>query len=396
MMQLYGNHIKQETNKKKIVHIYYNTSGNSGLYLNPIRTSLASKFEQVFLVNYYYPLVIEEFKRYFFRLTEKNENNPHKLLLKIGFFRKVIRFVELQSANRKILNYLKKAKPDAVNYSLTNMPGARAFLKRMKKMIPDCKLIVTCHDVVPFHATSIVDYEGIYRLADYLLVHTMNAKAILENQYGVIDEQIIYHPFPLIDLSLLQNRTVWEKEGDAPAFLFIGVMRREKGVQTLVNAWSILGPEFPATLHIAGYKPDDVTIDTSRVESFPNFKITMKSLSDGEYLAAVEEADYVVFPYSQVGNSGVLSSIVSLGKVPITTKLPTFLESDYCMEDLSCEPDNPEELAMLIRYICQNHKKKYSEKVQEILTKLEVNKNEFADLTLKAYEKVLCKEESQQ
>lgn len=396
MTDLYRNYAKQETNKKKIVHIYYNTSGNSGLYLNPIKTSLESKFEQVFLVNYYYPLVIKEFKRYFFRLTEKNEKNPHRLILESGFLRKVIRFAELQSANRKILNYLTKARPDAVNYSLTNMPGAMSFLKQVKKSVPNCKLIVTCHDVVPFHATNAINYEGIYKLADYLLVHTMNAKDILENQYGITSERIIYHPFPLIDLSLLQNRTAWEKRNDAPAFLFIGVMRKEKGVQALVNAWNILGPEFPATIHIAGYKPDDVAIDTSKVESFPNFRITMKSLSDGEYLAAVEEADYVVFPYSKVGNSGVLSSIVSLGKVPITTKLPTFLESDYCMEDLSCEPDNPEELATLIRYICQNHKKKYPGDVQEILAKMEINKSEFADLTLKAYEKVLCEEESQQ
>ena len=71
MTDLHGNQRKQGTDKKKIVHIYYNTSGNSGLYLNPVKVSLESKFRQIFLVNYYYPLKIDGFKRIFFRLTEK-------------------------------------------------------------------------------------------------------------------------------------------------------------------------------------------------------------------------------------------------------------------------------------------------------------------------------------
>ena len=380
--------------KKKIVHIYYNTSGNSGLYLNPIKEALDIEFDQEFLVNYYYPLDCSTFNKWFFKYTEKNENNTNVKLLSHKKLRKVVRYAELKVANQKALKYLKNVKPDAINYSLTNMPDALSFLRKIKEVLPNCKIIVTCHDVVPFQATNGIDYQGIYDFSDYLLVHTTNAIEILKKQYGVFTEKIMYHPFPLIDLSLLssaENKGRIEREN--PNFLFIGVMRKEKGVQTLIDAWKKLGPKFEARLHIAGFKPDDVDIDLNRIEGFPNFKMTIKSLSDKEYLDAVQDADYVVFPYSQVGNSGVLSTVVSLGKVPVTTKLPTFQESEYCLEELSCEPDNVEALAELLKQISVTYQEKYNDEVKYIMQKLLDSKKQFAQSTLVAYKKMLRFEE---
>ena len=380
--------------KKKLVHIYYNTSGNSGLYLNPIKEALDNEFDQAFLVNYYYPLDCSSFYKWFFKYTEKNENNTNVKLLSHKRIRKIVRFAELKIANQKVMKYLKSVKPDAINYSLTNMPDALSFLRKIKSNLPNCNIIVTCHDVVPFQATNGIDYQGIYDLSDYLLVHTTNAIEILQNQYGVSTEKIMYHPFPLIDLSLISSLESTERvERNHPNFLFIGVMRKEKGVQTLVDAWEKLGSEFKARLHIAGFKPDNVSIDLHRIESFSNFKSTIKSLSDYEYLDAVRAADYVVFPYSQVGNSGVLSTVVSLGKVPITTKLPTFLESEYCLEELSCEPDNVDALAELLKKVSATYQEKYNDEVKYIMRKLSYNKKLFAQSTLVAYKKMLRIEE---
>lgn len=379
-------------NKKKIVHIYYNTSGNSGLYLNPIDNALKNEFEQVFLVNYYYPIECDRFKRIFFKFTEKNENNSYHIFLENRKFRKIIRFLELESANRKILQYVKRNRPDAINYSLTNMPFALELLKKIKKILPQCKIIVTCHDVVPFQATKRIDYQGIYNFADFLLVHSNNAIHILENEYRIHKEKIVYHPFPLIDLSLLKAKNEKEEDRvdkDVPHFLFIGVMRAEKGVQTLIDAWKILGPKFKGTLRIAGFKPDDVNLDISGLENFHNFKICMKSLSDDEYYHEVDKADYVVFPYFQVGNSGVLSTIVSLGKVPVTTKLPTFQELDYCMDKLSCKPGDPEALAQLLKKISLAYTSEYNKEVAFVTSMLLQEKKKFADSTLQAYQRML-------
>lgn len=375
--------------RKKICHIYYNTAGNSGLYLNPIAKALEGEYEQIFYVNYYYPLSTEGFNRYFFKLTEKNENNHHILIMKNPLIRKAVRFFELKYENYKVLRELRSNQYDVINYSLTNMPDA-LMLRKIKRILPKAKMVVTCHDVVPFNATNGIDYQTIYDEADTLLVHTRNAFQILKAVYNVPEKKIVYHPFPSIDLSLLNAAgTNRESQEKIPAFLFIGVMRQEKGVQNLVDAWFHLGENFPAKLVIAGFKPDDVEIDFEQISKFKNVNLIVKSLSDDEYFGYVNAADYVVFPYSKVGNSGVLSTVVSLRKIPVTTKLPTFLESGYCIDELMCEPNDVLGLAELINNITHMHSSDYKKYQIKIDGELKKNNGVFEVEVQQAYKYIM-------
>lgn len=374
--------------KRKLAHIYYNTAGNSGLYLNPIVEALNSYYEQKAYVNKYYPLNEKNFHRLFFRFTEKNEINPHRLLKKDTNIRKLLRFCELQIGNYQLLKQLKIFRPDIINYSLTNMPDAPYLLKRIRKVLKDVKIVVTCHDVVPFQATGIIDYRTVYELADYLVVHTYGAIEILKREYQISYDKILYHPFPLIDLNRLNVVVSGEDTHSVPRFLFIGVMRQEKGVQVLVNAWKELGPNFDGKLTIAGFRPENVKIDFSHIRNYKNVKIIEKMLSDEEYLKIVKEADYIVFPYSKVGNSGVLSTVVSLKKVPITTKLPTFIESRYCIKELTCNSDNEKELAALIEAVRFKYWPQYNEEQRYIEKELAISKEEYAQSIRNAYRKI--------
>ena len=372
---------------EKLFHIYYNTSGNSGLYLNPIYEALKEKYNQKFFVNKYYPLNLCEFEKLFFGLTEKNENNPHKWILKMQFTRKLLRGIELVIGNHKLLGIIKMKHPDIINYSLTNMPDAYHVLRRIKRALPKTKLIVTCHDVIPFQETNNIPYQEIYNIADYLLVHNINSAEILKESYKVNGNKILFHPFPLIDISVLKEKGS-ERSSLTPTFLFIGVMRKEKGVQTLIDAWNRLGKNFNAKLIVAGYKPADVELDFSPIEIFSNVILKIKTLSDLEYFDLVDMADYVLFPYLKVGNSGVLSTIVSMGKVPITTRLPTFVESDYVLDELTCAPGDSHQLAELLMKIAADFPRSY--KTQKIYVENSLNRNIelFTVLTNKAYAKI--------
>ena len=370
--------------KKKVAHIYYNTSGNSGLYLNSIDNALCEEFEQKFFVNFYYPLQIENYIKIFFPLTEKNEHNLHIKILKSRYIRKILRYFELKKNNITLFYMLKKWNPDIINYSLTNMPDAYNVLKIIKIILPNVKILVTCHDVIPFQETNNINYKAIYNYADYLIVHTQNAISILENT-----NKILYHPFPLIDLSLLLNNNFIKKNKYYPSFLFIGVMRQEKGIQYLLDAWEILGPDFPAELVVAGFKPKEVSIDFSKLKSFKNFKILEGSLSDEEYIKFIINTDYVIFPYIKVGNSGVLSTVISLNKVPLTTNLPTFIESQYCLNELSCNPGDSQALASLIKQTIINHSEKYKVQQKKIKLALEEYKKDFQVQVLQVYKKIM-------
>lgn len=372
---------------KKLFHIYYNTSGNSGLYLNPIYDALKDEYNQKFFVNKYYPLNLHIFVKLFFQLTEKNENNPHKWILKIGLIRKLLRGIELEIGNNRMLKIIKLECPDIINYSLTNMPDAYYVLKKMRKIVPKAKVLVTCHDVLPFQETKSIPYQKIYNYADYLLVHNANSVEILKRSYNVDKNKILVHPFPLIDISILKRKR-FQKCNSVPTFLFIGVMRKEKGVQFLIDAWSKLGERFNGKLIIAGFKPIDVELDFASIEQFSNVILKIKSLSDLEYFDVVDMADYVLFPYLKVGNSGVLSTIVSMGKVPVTTKLPTFVESDYVLDQLTCQPGDSDDLVRLLMNIEADFPQNYKSQQMHVKNSLIRNKELFSSLTKEAYAKI--------
>lgn len=374
--------------KKKIAHIYYNTSGNSGLYLNSIDTALCDEFEQKFFVNYYYPLNIGNYIKLFFRLTEKNENNIHNYVLNTSYIRKILRYFELKLNNLKLFYMLKKWNPDIINYSLTNMPDAYMVLRIIKMILPNIKLVVTCHDVIPFQETNSINYKIIYDYADYLIVHTKNAISILEDTYKVPKKKILYHPFPLINLSLLSDNNISKKRKSCPSFLFIGVMRQEKGIQYLLDAWELLGQDFLADLIVAGYRPNTVSIDFQKLKSFKNFKIFEGTLSDKEYIKFISDADYVIFPYTKVGNSGVLSTVISLNKVPVTTNLPTFRESEYCLDELCCKAGDSQVLASLIKKIVMSYSEEYEEQQRKIKLALINNEKKFKEQALQVYKSI--------
>ena len=270
------------------------------------------------------------------------------------------------------------------------MPNAYRFLLKLKKVLPNTKIIVTCHDVLPYKSTKNIPYKKIYDIVDFLLIHNEASKGILTNEYCIVENKIIYHPFPLINLELLMNKDEKNNQTEKliPNFLFIGVMREEKGVQLLVDAWERLGSGFKGNLTIAGFKPDNVVIDFNKLDNYSNFKLIDRSLSDAEYISLISDSDYVVFPYLKVGNSGVLSTVISMKKVPIVTKLKVFQESEYINKNLMCEVGNVESLCNTIKNVVSAHNHDYKKYKKEINEQLIKNKTIFDKLVINAYKRI--------
>ncbi|MCL1863983.1 MAG: glycosyltransferase [Defluviitaleaceae bacterium] len=372
-------------NKPKLVHIFYNSAGNGGLYIKPIYDALCNDYVQKCYVNYYYPKAYENFERTFFKFTERNENNPYIRLFFLDILRKIARYIELKLENAKMIRSMVKFEPDIVNYSLMNMPDSMEFIKRIKKSLPKATILVTCHDVTPFESTKGINYQCIYNLSDFLLTHTQNAIEILQNEYSVDKNKIIYHPFPLINLLEINNIKNKIIPNKSPIFLFIGAIREEKGVQHLVDAWELLGEDFNAELVIAGFRPSNVFIDFTKIEKHKNVNLKIAYLSDEDYINLVSQADYVVFPYTKVGNSGVLSTAVSLSKVPIVSRLPTFTESLYYQEHLCFEPGNVKDLVNCLRRTRDTFTESYGEEQRKIAESFDKDKMIFFEEVCRAY-----------
>lgn len=367
----------------KVYHIYWGTAGNAGLYLDEIYQVLKNAgYSQKVFVSYYYPFDYGE--RIFFKRTEM-EHCGYK-----GLTRKVMQAMELLYALVIILWSASKEMPNIVNYSYVSSGNVLLlnFLKLLKRLCK-CKLVITCHDVVPFsrdekeYNREMAIKRKIYALADFYLIHNENSKKDLQRLFGVVNDKILNHPFPLMDLSKLDKgaSTIETKYN----FLFIGQMRREKGVDVLLDAWQHVISACPdAKLCIAGnplYYKDYLEKKKEWCDS-NNVTLKLGFIKDSEYAMTVNSTKCVVFPYTAGTNSGVISTVVSLGRDVITSDIEMFADNPFvCEENMFSAGD----AAALSKKMIEFCKGKVKSDVQQ---RLLAYRNDFARQVRIAYESI--------
>ena len=233
--------------------------------------------------------------------------------------------------------FIYKDNPNIVNYSYVSK-GNRVllfFLKQIKRLCC-CKLIITCHDVIPIiddrdeYNKEIAIKKRILSLADYYLVHTESSKKDLQDIFDISENLILMHIFPLMDLAkfLKSSKDIVVKYD----FLFIGHMRIEKGVNVLIDAWAQYHTKYPKShLCIAGnpnYYKD--YLEKRKKWCFENgIDLKLGFINDDEYINIVKSSRCIVFPYTGGTNSGVISTVVSLGKDVITSDLNMFRNNPF-------------------------------------------------------------------
>lgn len=313
-----------------IYHIYWGTAGNAGLYLDEIYQTLQKAgYKQKVFVSYYYPFDYGE--KVFFKRTEMEHCRYNELV------RKVLQAYEFVVALFIILLQVFKDKPNVINYSYVNRGNALLFhfLKSIN-IISHCKLIITCHDVIPIiddkkaYKKEIAIKKRVFGLADYYLVHTEASKNELQSIFGVREDQVLMHLFPLMDLSKMDKGG--EVVNTKYDFLFIGHMRPEKGIPLLVDAWNEFHRSYPeARLCIAGNPNYYKQYLAEREEWCAKNGIDLKLgfISDEDYIRIVKSSRCVVFPYTGGTNSGVISTVVSLGRDVITSDLGMFANNPF-------------------------------------------------------------------
>lgn len=302
-----------------IYHVYAGTQGSAGLYINEIIKSIGlAAIQQKAFVSYYYPF--KNAKKLFYRFTDlASERKKSK-------FRPYFRYIELIYGLTLVFFEALFKHPRYINYSLnsTYFPEY-IFLILIKKWLR-ISLIITCHDVVPFENsylnTSKENSRRFYLLnmADFLLVHNENSRNDLAQYYHISTSKIIYHLFPIMDLKLLENPNT-EKKID---FLFIGHLRCEKGINVLLEAWKRFNSLHPkANLFVVGNNPPNSGINADEYKKY-NVKFVLHYVNDATYAQYIASARCVVLPYLRGTNSGIPSSVCSLGTNLIVSDIPMF------------------------------------------------------------------------
>lgn len=360
-----------------IYHIYWGTSGNSGLYLDEIYQCLKDAgYAQKIFVNYYYPFDYGE--KIFFR----HSDIAHCKMK--GFRRRLLQMYELLLDFAKILYTARRDKPEVVNYSLAS--GSYnfmvCFLKAIKRL-SGCKLVVTCHDVCPFgsygpKSREMTNRQRIFDVADYLLAHNDSSVKDLQKVFHIDTGKVVQHRFPVMDLKKLYQVKYEPKLCD---FLFIGHFRAEKGVDLLIKAWELVSEgNKNATLWLCG-RPQGQRFDINKLEK-QNVTCKLEYVREDDYCRYIQSARYVVLPYMRGTNSGIVSTVLSLGANVITSDIPMFQDNPLVKEDRMFKSGDVNALAEILQ-------RKYDIKEEtNLASDLQKYRLQFKEELLQAYKTI--------
>ena len=198
------------------------------------------------------------------------------------------------------------------------------------------KVILTVHNVLPhikgYKSKNILG--NIYSLFDGIVVHSEVIKSQMFKIFGAKAKKwsicVIPHGtedklFEKVDENILNNyrnkiKLLKSKEHN---FLFAGIIHENKGLGVLLKSWGEHINKYPSDkLYIIGKTTYNISNELRFIERFHSSIITSFGYkSDEELLAYYLECDFVVLPYKEASQSGVLLTALTLGKPVIATNV---------------------------------------------------------------------------
>lgn len=231
------------------------------------------------------------------------------------------------------------------------------------------------HDVVPYNtnpnASGIVHqdqstlsvYGKIYNLFDLLFIHSksnceqflslypVNSARVFEIPHGT-SEIFLEIPTSHTRQSLCEELSI---PSERSVILFFGTITKYKGVEDLIQAFSLIRQQTNSQLVIAGYPAKDVNVDSLKklaesTGAAGQISWYLDYIPNDMMAPLINLASIVVLPYRAITQSGILQIAYACGKPVVGTKvggLPDVIEDGK--SGLLAEPANPESLADAMR-----------------------------------------------
>jgi glycosyltransferase involved in cell wall biosynthesis len=227
-------------------------------------------------------------------------------------------------------------------------------------------IVYTAHDVLP-HEPDIMSRQHsawIYRKADAVIVHGNSLRGVLQEHFGVADSRV--HVVPHGNYNFVADTpSRWDRESARASFefeardrvvLFFGLIRAYKGLDTLIDAVSLLNARGLADgrrlrLLVAGRAFKDHWQEGRYEERIrearlgDSVSLHLRHIAMAEIPRFFQAADVVAVPYRSGSQSGVLQLAHSFSKPSVATRVGSLGEA--LPEGLirSIEPERPDQLA---------------------------------------------------
>jgi len=272
----------------------------------------------------------------FFRYSEKMKTNK---------IRKIIRGIEYITNMTSLLRIYLNEKPDIIHIQwLLLYQFDFLWLKILRFILRKSKtqLVLTAHDVLP-HVEG-HKYRGIllkiYSQFDAIIVHSESLKSQVYNVFGESAKNWIIKVIPSGNQDVFSKKVKMEeveshmdlikRKSCGRSFLFAGIIHKSKGLDLLLQAWERHIKDFQDdVLYIVGKPQYDIRNELKFVREKLNesVRVSLGYKSDEEMFAYYLSTDFVVLPYKEASQSGVLLTALTLGKPVIVTDVGALPET---------------------------------------------------------------------
>jgi len=308
---------------KPIWHVYYATRGTSGAYIDALlRASSIAGIKAAAFASANYRFSFGKVYKCFFPLTDFTEKRNAFILL--------IRGLELVITYSYVLVLTVFCRPVIVIHLVDDLRVTYMFFKA-------CKLLgltvrITCHDVSSHYLGMNNIRARILAGADELIVHNDAALQIIYEQLGKsVKNKIKMYPFPysaydeIISPHKLDTvRSRLRHEIGTGYYLFLGVVRRSKGIETLLHAWPMFNKDKRERLVIAGKWTDPDKRNRKIADDDDTIAVIDRYVNDEEFVQLIQDAKFVVLPYLDYAHSAVIIACGNHGGAVVISDIDLF------------------------------------------------------------------------
>ncbi|MCS3796114.1 glycosyltransferase family 4 protein [Niastella sp. OAS944] len=259
-------------------------------------------------------------------------------------------------ASGNVWRYIKQFKPDIIHFETFGLRaiGMLPYLRSVKNVC------ISIHDPVP-HTGENTWKVSLPRkfffnmpVKKQYLFYSQFAKRQFEDHYKILkDARRVLHMSPYSFLNNLVNKD----ESAKKHILFFGRLSPYKGIDDLLLAMPGVFNEFPdEKLIIAGKGYPGFEIDEAVLTKYKN-NITLidRHIANDELATLIKQAKFIVCPYKDATQSGVLMTAFGLNTPVIATNVgsfPEFIQDN--VNGLLVPPNDPGKLAEGIKFALRN------------------------------------------
>jgi glycosyltransferase involved in cell wall biosynthesis len=253
----------------------------------------------------------------------------------------------------RVITEIENSETDCVlvpYWSGFHLPFLSYLFNRLKKPI-----FTVIHNFKDHETKPMVSFfsEKILRKSSGFFHHNpdYNALPFFESR----KDRVFFHPLPAFKANLmdkLEARTRLGIPQNKTYFLFFGLIRPYKGLETLLEALKTRPNTEEIGLLVAGEPWTDSEILLKKIERLPKnlFKlIRLQWIPEEDAPIWFSATDAVILPYLKASSSAIAAQALAYGKPILGTQTGSLKEVvQHNVNGLLCEPNSPEQLNTIL------------------------------------------------